>query len=207
MLTLYSAELREAATEELIGSLPAASREKIASRKNRCEAALGELLRLHMMQVSGAPDEVAKGRYGKPYSPSRRDISFSISHSGGFAVGALLLCSCGEVGVDIERIDREKYGHRQKIAERFYTQNERMRISASFDPVTEFYLTWTRKEAYLKYTGEGITRPLLSVDTTGLDAVVVSRVISDSRGAEYAFSVCIGEDGADIPIPDIERIY
>ena len=211
-LTLYSAELRDtAATDEMILSLPVVSRDKVKSRQNRGETALGELLRIHMMRVCGVADgAVARGIHGKPYVPGRCDISFSISHSKGFATGALLVSSAGEagdVGIDVEYIDRGKRERCERIAERFFTPSEREQIHASPDPVSEFYLTWTRKEAYLKYTGEGITRPLLSVDTTALDAALMCRVIRGINGGEYALSVSFGSEFTDIDINDIEKIY
>lgn len=206
---LCSAELRgDREAEKLMVSLPTASQEKLRGRKDRHTAALGELLRIYMMDFCGAPYDVAKGTHGKPYSPARSDIAFNISHSGRLAVGALLTDGSGGIGVDIEFIDRDKTARCERIAARFFTEAEQGRIGAAFDPVQEFYLTWTRKEAYLKYDGSGITRPLAEVDTTMLcDAAFDCRIISDSIGGEYAFTVCVGKNAADGKMTEIRKIY
>ena len=209
MLMLFSAELHGGDEDErLIASLPADSQNKVSGRFDRHTSSLGEFLRLHMMDVCGAPYDVAKGQYGKPYCPGRRDIAYNISHSRNLAAGALLTEDSGEIGIDIEFIDRSKSARHERIAARFFTESEREVILAADDAVREFYLTWTRKEAYLKYDGSGITRPLTEVDTATLpDVTFDSRIIYDRYGGEYAFTVCVGADVGDIRDTEIKKIY
>lgn len=195
MLSLYIAELRsgegkEEQMERLLGLLPPESRKKALSRSGASFlTALGELVRVRMMDAACVGYEVAYGKNGKPYAPNADDVAFSISHSGSVAAGALLTGG-GDVGVDIERVDRENGARHERLAARFYTDAERAFIDASEDRELAFYTVWTRKEAYLKYSGDGITRPLTEVDTVRLpDGVsVVSRVI-EAGGGEYALSV------------------
>ena len=208
MLSLYIAELRsgegkEEQTERLLGLLPPGSRDKALSRRGAALlTALGELVRVRMMDAAGVGYEAAYGKNGKPYVPNTDNVTFSISHSGSVAAGALLTGG-GEVGVDIERVDRENGVRHERIAARFYTDAERAFIDASDDRESAFYTVWTRKEAYLKYTGDGMTRPLTEVDTVRLpDGVsVVNRVIEAADG-EYALSV-VTPAGY---MPDIENI-
>ena len=192
-LTLYMTEyMGFEAASALISTLPDASRERLSRCADRADKVTGELLKLRILSDCGG-GEICLGESGKPYIAGRDDVAFNISHSGKLAVGALIMGDeTGiDVGVDVERIDRENESRHDKIAGRFFTDAERGRIRESADPVCEFYLTWTRKEAYLKYTGDGITRPLTDIDTTALpDVVFDSRVISDNAGVEYAFSVC-----------------
>lgn len=207
MLSLYIAELSGEGKEEqmgrLLGLLPPESRNKVLSRRGASLlTALGELVRLRMMDAAGVGYEVAYGKNGKPYVPDADDVAFSISHSGSVAAGALLTGG-GDVGVDIERVDRENGVRHERIAARFYTDAERAYIDASDDRELSFYTVWTRKEAYLKYTGEGITRPLTEVDTVRLpdDVSVVSRIIEAADG-EYALSVAANAGS----MPDNEDI-
>lgn len=171
----------------------------------RADHAAGERLISHMLASCGAPAETEVGRHGKPFSPSRRDISFNISHSRGLCVGAILTENMGEVGVDVEFIDREK--RLERIAERFFTERERAEIGAANDGALAFYLIWTMKEAYLKYLGTGITSPLGELDTALVGGVRFdSRVIQGPAG-EYAFTVCTGERAAETKNVLIIKIF
>ncbi len=95
------------------------------------------------------PPEFDYTAEGKPFILGRPDIHFSFSHSGNVALCAL---SDQPVGVDVE-VPR-------KITPSLvsYTMNDREQeqINASADPALRFLYFWTRKEALLKLTGEGI---------------------------------------------------
>lgn len=194
MLLLYSAELTAEAAQKAFFCLPDISREKLKNRRREGDVA-GELLRLHMMEACGAPPDFALGAHGKPYSPGRPDISYNISHSRGLAVGALLTGSAGEVGVDVEFVDRENVRRHGRIAERFFSERERAELSRAEDAALAFYLLWTRKESYLKYTCTGFD----AVDAFSAEpesgVLTRSRVIRGEDGSEYAFSVT-AEEGA-----------
>lgn len=93
---------------------------------------------------------------GKPYIADHPDIHFSLSHSGNVALCAL---SDQPVGADVE-VPR-------KISPSLiaYTMNdsEQEQINASTNPTMKFLFFWTRKEALLKLTGEGIRNDLKGV--------------------------------------------
>ena len=93
---------------------------------------------------------------GKPFILGRPDIHFSFSHSGNVALCAL---SDQPVGADVE-VPR-------KISSSLiaYTMNdlEQEQINASTDPAMQFLYFWTRKEALLKLTGEGIRNDMKNV--------------------------------------------
>lgn len=86
---------------------------------------------------------------GKPFLLDYPDICFNFSHSGNVALCAL---SDQPVGADVEMI--------RKISPSLvnYTMNdsEQEQINASSNPTMQFLYFWTRKEALLKLTGEGI---------------------------------------------------
>ncbi|GAC1366568.1 MAG: hypothetical protein NVSMB4_21180 [Acidimicrobiales bacterium] len=90
---------------------------------------------------------------GKPHLP-RKDLHFSLSHSAELVAVAV---SCdGVVGVDIEA---PRTLHRpDRLARRIYTSDEYDRWSEELDPArTQSLLRqWTRMEAMLKATGEGL---------------------------------------------------
>ncbi len=93
---------------------------------------------------------------GKPFIADRPDIHFNFSHSGNVALCAL---SNQPLGADVE-VPR-------KITPSLiaYTMNddEQSQINASPDPAMRFLHFWTRKEALLKLTGEGIRNDMKQV--------------------------------------------
>ncbi len=191
MLLLYSAELTAEKAQKAFSCLPDISREKLKNRRREGDIA-GELLRLHMMEACGAPPDFALGAHGKPYSTGRPDISYNISHSRSLAVGALLTGGAGEVGVDVEFVDRENVNRHRRIAGRFFSERERAELAGAEDTALAFYLIWTRKESYLKYTGTGFDAPDSFLAEPGSGVLTKSRVIRGEDGSEYAFSVTSG---------------
>ncbi|HPU18259.1 MAG TPA: 4'-phosphopantetheinyl transferase superfamily protein [Bacillota bacterium] len=164
----------------------------------------GELLRGAMMSLCGIPPEdVSYTPLGKPYTPSRPDVAYSISHSGTLAACALLTLDGDHiieqplsVGVDIQRADgsgsAKDDASIMRFANRFYSDAEIAEISAVGDKKSAFYRIWTMKEALLKYTGEGLSRPLKSADTKSESFGVryVTHDVFDSSGMKYALAVC-----------------
>lgn len=105
--------------------------------------------------------------YGKPsLSSELTDVAlrFNLSHSHGWALLAVAIGR--EVGVDIEHVRPEVAGER--IAERFFSIREIKVLRAL--PVhlqaEAFFNCWTRKEAYIKARGEGLSFPLDKFDVS-----------------------------------------
>ena len=182
-----------------LSRLPQSSIEKIARKKTekaKKETLLGEWVKnslFELLNVTGA--EFTYGEHGKPRLIGYENLSYNISHSGNVALGAIMTEAIGcEIGVDVEMIDRNADGKRmERIAKRFFTENERNSILNADDPTAEFYRIWTLKESYIKYTGEGLSRPLKSYDVIlGVpDVYMTSEVIFDGEGNEYSFSLCV----------------
>jgi 4'-phosphopantetheinyl transferase len=83
---------------------------------------------------------------------------FNLTHSGELALLAVTTASA--VGIDVEAIrPRESMGD---LARRYFAAEEVACWSALPTELQEqaFYLTWTRKEAYVKALGMGLTLPL-----------------------------------------------
>lgn len=95
--------------------------------------------------------EIARTDRGKPYFPGRPDLAFSWSHSGSLAVCAL---SRRPVGVDIELVRPR----RETLPSYALTEAEQAEYRALGGGWPAFYALWTRKEAWCKYTGDGLRR-------------------------------------------------
>jgi 4'-phosphopantetheinyl transferase len=105
--------------------------------------------------------------HGKPaLAPTdcETDLQFNLSHT----QGAVLLgvCRGRGIGVDVERV-REDFSP-QDIAKRFFSISEQRALMSL--PETEqrraFFRCWTRKEAFLKARGHGLSFPLDGFDVS-----------------------------------------
>ena len=106
-------------------------------------------------------------QYGKPsLAPefSSTLLNFNLSHSGSMALFAITRNM--EIGVDIERV-RSDFEY-EKIAERFFSSNEVTILNTipAEKKLEAFYHCWTRKEAYLKAQGKGLSLPLDSFNVS-----------------------------------------
>lgn len=95
---------------------------------------------------------------GKPVLRSHPEIHFSIAHSGSCSAVAI---SDEEIGLDAELIACAP----MKVMKRAFSPEETKQILTSEDANLEFYRIWTRKEAYGKYLGSGISNDLLKTNT------------------------------------------
>ena len=116
--------------------------------------------------------------HGKPALVSESDadgIRFNLSHSNGKALYAV---SRGrEIGVDIEFIRGDLEA--EQIAERYFSHSEIETLRALPPSLRKhaFFLCWTRKEAYIKARGEGLSLALDQFDvslTPGEPAALLS---------------------------------
>ena len=105
--------------------------------------------------------------HGKPALASPPGIHFNLSHSGDYA--AFALTRLDVVGVDVERI-REAMPQRDEIARRYFAASEQAELQAvgERDRSRAFFTLWTRKEAWLKATGEGIAESLAKIEVAFL---------------------------------------
>jgi 4'-phosphopantetheinyl transferase len=103
--------------------------------------------------------------YGKPsLTPELGDITFNSSHSAGLAL--LAFCRGRQIGVDVERL-RPDFDY-QSIVGRYFSENEQAALNA-LPPVQRrwaFFAGWTRKEAYIKAHGKGLSLALDLFDVT-----------------------------------------
>lgn len=99
--------------------------------------------------------------HAKPLVPS---VHFNISHSHGLALCAV--SRSREVGVDIERIDRTRPVI--DVADHFFAPGEiaALRGLAEDLQVEAFFRCWTRKEAYIKARGQGLSISLATFEVS-----------------------------------------
>ncbi len=176
----------------------------VTNVKRREEIFLGDAVRDVLFAPFGIErDAVCTREGGKPYAIGHEDVGFSISHSGRLAVGAIV--PSGQIGIDIECVKERDEARRERIMRRVFSEAERKRV-AECDPITEFYAVWTRKEAYLKYTGQGIAA-VGEADTESELLGVSFRTfrLCDAEGHSYICSVAAEKTHADKGL-DIKRI-
>ena len=91
-------------------------------------------------------------------------LRFNVSHSGELALYAV--ARGREVGVDVEHV--HPLDDAEEIAERFFSAAERAAFRALPPEAKEvaFFDCWTRKEAYIKAIGEGLSFPLHAFDVS-----------------------------------------
>ena len=101
------------------------------------------------------------GPYGKPHLAGEFDndlLQFNLAHSHELAVYAFT--HKRQVGVDLEYI--QPLSDIERISSQFFTaqENRKIRELDSSARLLAFYHCWTRKEAYVKAVGTGLTQPL-----------------------------------------------
>ncbi len=124
--------------------------------------------------------ELARTEAGKPYFPHFPGLQFSWSHSGAYV---LCVLSRRPVGVDIE-IVRPRM---RSLPDYAFTEAERKQYRALGADWPAFYVLWTRKEAWSKYTGLGLAR--LWGTPPAADGVLYGAY----AGADWRAAVC-GEE-------------
>lgn len=138
----------------------------VFERDRRRFATARGLLRQILGDATGIAPARLAFRYGTRGKPSLADApgapDFNVSHSGGLA--AFALSRAGEVGVDIEQ--ERPMPDLAAIAERFFSPRESAVLAglAEAERVPAFFRCWTRKEAFIKLTGEGLSRALDAFD-------------------------------------------
>lgn len=148
------------------------------SRRGRLRLILGRYLGLDpaSLQFSYSP-------YGKPalHPEVIGQFSFNLSHSQGLALYAF--AHHATIGVDLEHL-RADFDY-IALAKRFFSAWERAELSAL--PVAihpqAFFLCWTRKEAFIKAHGEGLSLPLDQFDVT-LAPGEPARLVATRAGLE-----------------------
>ena len=118
---------------------------------------LTRYLNVNARQISFDQNAFGKPRLTGTYDP---DLRFNLAHSSGLAL--YVIANGREVGVDLERI--EPRFATMGLARSLFAPEEvaALSILSNEDFVPAFYRCWTRKEAYVKAKGLGLSLPLKS---------------------------------------------
>ena len=145
-----------------------------------CAEALVRALACDRLNIRNRDIEFGQNEFGKPYLMGYPGFHFNVSHTRNALAAAV---SDSEIGADIERIRKADF----KIAARFFAPPEREFVLSSPDPDRAFCEIWTRKEAYVKFLGKGLSVSLPSFDTLGADIKKLTCVFERDS---YLISVC-----------------
>lgn len=142
-----------------------AARFRFERDRNRYIVGRG-LLRTLLGRYLQRPPSVLRFEYGAFEKPrlAGDGPQFNLSHSGSLALFAFT--DDVEIGIDVER-DHVDFA-RERIAERFFSPAEVRVLRSLPEPLQPYaFLTcWTRKEAFIKARGDGLSLPLDSFDVS-----------------------------------------
>ena len=102
---------------------------------------------------------------GKPHlAVGERQLQFNLAHSGEYVL--IAIANGRAVGIDVEEIRNDFEA--EEIAARFFSPSEQRDLGtfAGRVKIEAFYNCWTRKEAYVKARGEGLSLPLDQFDVS-----------------------------------------
>lgn len=101
-----------------------------------------------------------KPHFADPAIPVRFNLSHTVDKASGRFAAAVFLSDTVEVGVDVEFV--HPMHNREAMMRRLFSAAEQEYVLSS-DGESAFFELWCAKEAYLKWTGEGFSRPMSSV--------------------------------------------
>jgi len=196
------AALRAIFSAAEVGRFQSFATDALRSRWGAARGILREVLG-RALEVEPARVQFRYGSHGKPHVAGS-PIRFNISHSGDLAVIALARV---EVGVDVE-LPRPRRS--DDIARRFYAPGEIERLFAQLDPAARadaFFHLWTCKEAFLKVTGEGLSRSTRSYEIA-LDPprVLWAKGIADAGQRYSVHPLDLGETYRGAMIAEAPRV-
>ncbi|HEX2195771.1 MAG TPA: 4'-phosphopantetheinyl transferase superfamily protein [Actinomycetota bacterium] len=156
-----------------------------------------------------APEDVVFG-YGPKGKPELGGLAFNVSHAGDVVLAAF--APSGRVGVDVETLRPDV--EMRALARRFFTtaENAALERLSGDDLVRGFYGCWTRKEAFVKAVGEGLSFELDRVEVSVPPAPARVLAIDGDEGAAGAWTMADVDAGPGyaaavvIDEPDVEVV-
>jgi 4'-phosphopantetheinyl transferase len=160
-----------------------ASRFRFARDRDRFIGARGLLREILALYLNASPGQLSFG-YGARGKPSlagegHSTLRFNLSHS--FDAMLLAIAHLREVGVDVEGV-RNNGVAVEEIGEMVLSEPEKQALARcdGEDKRTAFLRFWTRKEAYIKADGRGVSLPLERIDVSAPEGRVA--VLDEATG-------------------------
>lgn len=97
------------------------------------------------------------GEHGKPFFTLQPKIHYNISHSGKYVMCVLAEL---EVGIDVQVHKKANY---ERILQRMVPEDMIPEILNGDNPEKRFFEQWVLREAYIKWTGKGLSRDLRTI--------------------------------------------
>ena len=149
------------------GERARASRLREDSARRQFIAGRGTLRAVLGRYLNCAPGNVefCYGPQQKPFlAEQETGLQFNMSHSHGLALVAVTRRQ--KIGVDVEFI--RLLPGAARMARQFFSAQEQLFLRPLLPEewTAAFFKGWTRKEAYLKACGDGLTRPLAEIEVT-----------------------------------------
>ena len=113
------------------------------------------LLREYGLKLKEEPR--ATGEHGKPFLSLQPKIHYNITHSGKYV---MCILAGQEVGIDVQQHRKANY---ERMLERMVPQDMIREILDADEPEKAFFTQWVLREAYIKWTGEGLSRDLRTI--------------------------------------------
>ncbi len=139
---------------------------RVRDRYTTARAVLRNILAQYVA-VNAADLRFSYTRHGKPdLAHPATSVRFNVSHSHDLAVYALT--SDLPLGVDVEYLHRRSIADRLRIARRLFSDREYTALAGMPQHRRDraFLACWTRKEAFVKAIGQGLSCPLDQFDVT-----------------------------------------
>ena len=133
------------------------------------------------------PPVFSFGPHGKPFLRDYPHIHFNLSHC---SCAALCVVSDAPVGCDVETVEKALD---MGLCNHCCSPAEREAVLASAHPEQAFCTLWTRKEAFLKWTGEGLSDRLPDL-LSSPEASAAHFKSYVSPDAAFVYSLCRGKN-------------
>ena len=179
--------------------LDRASRFHFEKHRRHFTVGRGVLRQLLSQYLGTKPEEfkLSYGAYGKPALGGEHEESrlrFNMSHS--HEVALFAFAEDRELGVDVEHI-RTDFAS-EEVARRFFSRREVETFNAlpQHDQVAGFFKCWTRKEAFIKVIGKGLSQPLDKFDVTLGQPAALLWVSGDDASRWSLYDLEVGGDYA-----------
>lgn len=147
------------------------------------------LVRMQLSKLSGVPNSMLNFETtsnGKPICKNFDNLFFSFSHTNEFI---LLAISDNEIGADVELVREISLN----VAKRFCVEKELTYINENINEwkgYHNFFNIWTKKEAYIKYIGTGLSYDLRKINVLSEGEINNFKTWKESYGTkQYVCSI------------------